>query len=87
MALHTWFEGVDRGQHRRASWTHDYFLREVRGWAWRAPIDADITSVGVVASRARYQAGDLGLDINDMRGRLAAKGLVYMTQADWKART
>ncbi len=39
------------------------------------------------ASRARYQAGELGLDVNDMRGRLAAKGLVYMTQADWKART
>lgn len=39
------------------------------------------------ASRARYQAGELGLDVNDMRGRLASKGLVYMTQAEWKART
>jgi 4-hydroxy-4-methyl-2-oxoglutarate aldolase len=36
------------------------------------------------ASRARYQAGELGLDVNDMRGRLAAKGLTYVRQADWK---
>ena len=37
------------------------------------------------ASRARYQAGELGLDLNDMRPRLAAKGLTYVTQADWEA--
>lgn len=55
MALHSWFEGVDRGRHRRANWTHVYFLPEVRGWAWQSPIDADITSLGVVASRGRYQ--------------------------------
>jgi 4-hydroxy-4-methyl-2-oxoglutarate aldolase len=36
------------------------------------------------ASRARYQAGELGLDVNDMRGRLEAKGLTYVRQADWK---
>ena len=35
-------------------------------------------------SRARYQAGDLGLDINQMRGRLAEKGLVYMAQETWE---
>ncbi len=35
-------------------------------------------------SRARYQVGDLGLDINQMRGRLADKGLVYMTQETWE---
>lgn len=29
-------------------------------------------------SRARYQAGELGLDVSDMRGRLAAKGLRYV---------
>ena len=38
-------------------------------------------------SRARYQAGELGLDVNDMRGRLAEKGLKYMTQAEWEADT
>ncbi len=37
------------------------------------------------ANRKRYQAGELGLDVNDMRGRLAAKGLRYVTQKDWEA--
>jgi 4-hydroxy-4-methyl-2-oxoglutarate aldolase len=32
--------------------------------------------------RARYRAGELGLDINDMRARLAAKGLRYVDRAD-----
>jgi len=27
--------------------------------------------------RARYDAGELGIDINNMRPRLAEKGLVY----------
>ena len=30
--------------------------------------------------RERYQAGELGLDINDMRPRLAEKGLIYVDQ-------
>ncbi|MFC0106138.1 hypothetical protein [Kibdelosporangium aridum] len=30
------------------------------------------------ASRARYLAGELSLDVSDMRGRLAAKGLRYV---------
>lgn len=29
-------------------------------------------------ARARYQAGELSLDVNDMRAKLAAKGLVYV---------
>ncbi|MET7398230.1 4-carboxy-4-hydroxy-2-oxoadipate aldolase/oxaloacetate decarboxylase [Dactylosporangium sp. NPDC005572] len=32
-------------------------------------------------SRARYEAGELGLDVNDMRERLARKGLRYVDQA------
>lgn len=36
-------------------------------------------------SRKRYQAGELSLDINNFRGRLAERGLVYMTQAEWEA--
>jgi len=31
--------------------------------------------------RARYARGELGLDMNDMRGRLAEKGLVYLPQS------
>ena len=30
--------------------------------------------------RARYKAGELGLDINNMRPRLAEKGLKYVDQ-------
>lgn len=32
------------------------------------------------ASRARYQAGELSLDVNTMRARLAAKGLTYVDE-------
>lgn len=32
------------------------------------------------AARARYRAGELSLDVNDMRGRLARKGLTYLDQ-------
>ncbi|MHA6344378.1 4-carboxy-4-hydroxy-2-oxoadipate aldolase/oxaloacetate decarboxylase [Roseivivax sp. CAU 1761] len=34
--------------------------------------------------RARYGAGELGIDINNMRPRLAEKGLTYMTQAEYR---
>lgn len=37
------------------------------------------------ASRKRYQAGELALDINSFRPALEAKGLVYKTQAEWEA--
>ena len=37
-------------------------------------------------NRARYVAGELGLDIYDMRGRLKEKGLTYVTQAEWEGR-
>lgn len=34
--------------------------------------------------RKRYGAGELGLDINNMRPRLAEKGLIYVDQADYE---
>ncbi|WP_448330861.1 4-carboxy-4-hydroxy-2-oxoadipate aldolase/oxaloacetate decarboxylase [Streptomyces sp. DSM 41534] len=34
-------------------------------------------------SRKRYESGELGLDVNRMRERLAAKGLVYLDHAEW----
>jgi 4-hydroxy-4-methyl-2-oxoglutarate aldolase len=33
------------------------------------------------ANRARYQAGELSLDVHRMRGRLQQKGLEYVDQA------
>jgi FADH2 O2-dependent halogenase len=61
-ALHTWCAGVDRGRHKTESWTHVYFVPELRGWAWQAPIDDDITSIGLVAARDRYHDSQLDLE-------------------------
>ena len=36
-------------------------------------------------NRVRYAAGELGLDVNNMRGKLAEKGLTYVDQKDWEA--
>jgi FADH2 O2-dependent halogenase len=61
MALHTWCVGVDRGPAGTASSTHVYFLPAVDGWAWQAPINQDITSIGLVASSAVYRESGLGV--------------------------
>jgi FADH2 O2-dependent halogenase len=58
-ALHTWCTGVDRGRHKTDDWTHVYFVPEVRGWAWQAPIDDEITSIGLVAARDAYHESNL----------------------------
>ncbi len=48
-ALHSWFEGVDRGS--RPNDIHIYFLPLKRGWVWQIPITEAITSVGVVVEK------------------------------------
>ena len=35
--------------------------------------------------RSRYGSGELGIDINNMRPRLAEKGLVYVEQSEYEA--
>lgn len=62
-ALHTWCVGVERGRQKTSDYTHIFFLPEVRGWAWQAPIDDEITSIGLVASREAFH--DSELDIED----------------------
>jgi 4-hydroxy-4-methyl-2-oxoglutarate aldolase len=37
-------------------------------------------------NRARFVAGELGLDVYNMRARLAEKGLTYMDQSEWEKR-
>ncbi|MBT8488536.1 MAG: NAD(P)/FAD-dependent oxidoreductase [Gemmatimonadetes bacterium] len=54
-ALHAWFVGVDRGPDETEGFTNIFFLPELRGWAWHAPINGDITSIGVVASKEAYK--------------------------------
>lgn len=61
-ALHSWYVGVDRGRRRSESYTHVYFLPHVRGWAWQAPIDQAITSIGLVAAKEAYQTSGLTVD-------------------------
>ncbi len=60
-ALHAWFNDVDRGRRATELYTHVFFLPELRGWAWQAPIDHDITSIGLVADKAAYQ--EFGQDV------------------------
>ena len=54
-ALHAWFVDVDRGRRATELYTHVYFLPELRGWAWQAPIHPEITSIGLVADKTLYQ--------------------------------
>jgi FADH2 O2-dependent halogenase len=62
-ALHGWCSGVDRGRHKTRNWTHIYFVPDVRGWAWQAPINDDITSIGLVAAKSEFQRS--GSEIED----------------------
>ncbi len=62
LALHSWFNGVDRGKSSTANFTHIHLLRLGRGWAWQIPIDDEITSVGVVTDREHFVKS--GEDVN-----------------------
>lgn len=57
-ALHAWFVEVDRGRRATELYSHVFFIPELRGWAWQAPIDQEITSVGLVADKTIYQESD-----------------------------
>ncbi len=54
-AVHSWFEGVERGTGATADFIHIYFLPVKRGWAWQIPITSSVTSVGVVAEREVFR--------------------------------
>ena len=61
-ALHAWCVDVDRGPPDTERYTHIYFLPELRGWAWQAPVADAYTSVGIVAARSKYSELHLGVD-------------------------
>jgi FADH2 O2-dependent halogenase len=63
-ALHAWFLDVDRGKRGTADYTHIFFVPELRGWAWQAPINSEITSIGLVADRSMYRVyqADVGIE-------------------------
>ena len=58
LAVHTWFEGFDRGSDREDHiWIH--FLPEPNAWVWQIPISDTITSFGVVTQRRNLtESGD-----------------------------
>lgn len=62
-ALHAWFFDVDRGKRATADYTHIFFIPELRGWAWQAPINSEITSLGLVADKGIFQ--ESGLSVED----------------------
>ncbi|SDW71836.1 FADH2 O2-dependent halogenase [Amycolatopsis xylanica] len=58
-AVHTWFEGLDRGLVARrpedADYIHVHFLPLENTWVWQIPITDTITSVGVVTQKSRFK--------------------------------
>jgi FADH2 O2-dependent halogenase len=53
-ALHTWFEGFDRGEGAAAGYIHIHFLPIVNTWVWQIPIDDRTTSIGVVTQKKHF---------------------------------
>jgi FADH2 O2-dependent halogenase len=57
-ALHTWFEGYDRGTSAdpKADYIYIHFLPLTNTWVWQIPITDTITSVGVVTQKKNFVA-------------------------------
>jgi FADH2 O2-dependent halogenase len=53
-AIHTWFEGFDRGTGPEAGNIHIHFLPVVNTWVWQIPIRDGVTSVGVVTQKKSF---------------------------------
>ncbi len=58
-AVHTWFKGLDRKalavQEGQTDYIFIHFLPLSDTWVWQIPISEDITSVGVVTQKSRFQ--------------------------------
>jgi 1H-pyrrole-2-carbonyl-[peptidyl-carrier protein] chlorinase len=53
-ALHTWFEGFDRGGVAAESNIHIHFLPLTNTWVWQIPINDSTTSIGVVTQKKNF---------------------------------
>ncbi len=62
VAVHGWFEGVDRGEGEGRENIQIFFLPVERGWVWLIPITETVTSVGVVAEKSVFQKGKSDLE-------------------------
>lgn len=79
-ALHAWFYDVDRGEPSTELYTHVFFLPELRGWAWQAPINSEITSIGLVADTRIYQDFDRGVEQFFIEGLSGNEALARATK-------
>jgi len=65
-AIHTWFDGFDRGalavDAAKADYIFIHFLPLTDTWVWQIPITETVTSVGVVTQKRRFAAAkdDIG---------------------------
>jgi len=53
-ALHTWFEGFDRGASEPNDFIFIHFLPITNTWVWQIPITEEITSFGVVTQKEYF---------------------------------
>ena len=53
-ALHTWFEGYDRGMSEKEDYIFIHFLPISNTWVWQIPITESITSFGVVTQKEHF---------------------------------
>ena len=59
-AIHTWFEGYDRGalawKEHLGDYIYVHFLPITNSWIWQIPITETITSIGVVTQKKHFSA-------------------------------
>jgi FADH2 O2-dependent halogenase len=53
-AIHTWFEGFDRGNSAQADLIFIHFIPMHNTWVWQIPITDKITSIGVVTQKKNF---------------------------------
>ena len=53
-AIHTWFDGFDRGNSEKADFIFIHFIPMHNTWVWQIPITETITSLGVVTQKKNF---------------------------------
>ena len=53
-AIHTWFEGYDRGTSDKRDYVFIHFLPITNSWIWQIPITNSITSIGIVTQKRHF---------------------------------
>jgi FADH2 O2-dependent halogenase len=53
-AIHTWFDGFDRGNSERADFIFIHFIPIQNTWVWQIPITESTTSFGVVTQKRNF---------------------------------